>query len=123
MFTKKDFLKVIILSFVTCGIYGVIFMYEYDREVRAMYRHSSQPPMEFLLAFLLSILTCGIFMYWWYYTLYRFQAREAAALGVLLNVEDPVVMTICMIIPFFGTYLICDNYNKIYDALRQRGEI
>lgn len=123
MFQKKDFIRVILLSIFTCGIYGIIFMYEYDREVRAMYRRGTHRPVEFLLAFILALLTCGIFIYWWYYTLYRFQAEEAAALGVVLNVEDPIVMTLCMIIPFFGIYLLCDNYNKIFDAMRARGEI
>ncbi len=115
MIQKKDFLKVILLSLVTCGIYGIIFLYEYDRELRLMLAHTPKRPMEFLPALLLGILTCGLFMYYWYYTVFRAEADEAASLGVVFDVEDPIVMTICMIVPFFSIYLLCDNFNKLME--------
>ncbi len=72
--------------------------------------------MEYLLAFILSIFTCGLFMFYWYYTIFSKEAEEASVCGAIFNVEDPLVMTICMIIPFFNTYLLCDNINKLIDA-------
>ncbi len=122
MYQRKNFIKVILLSLITCGIYNIVFMYEYDKEVRNLYRHANYRPMEFLLAFLLSLFTCGLFLYGWYYTLYRCQSEEAKAIGVILNIENPIIMTVCMIVPFFCTYLLCDNYNKLLEELQRRGE-
>ncbi len=116
MYQKKEFVKVILLSLVTCGIYGIIFLYEYDKELRFMLNSTAKRPMEFLLAFVLSILTCGLFIYYWYYTVFAAEAEEARSCGAVFAIEDPIVMTICMIIPFFGTYLLCDNFNKLADA-------
>lgn len=116
MLQKKDFIKVILLSILTCNIYGIFFLYEYDRDLRQLCTHSTRVTTEYLLAFVLSIFTCGLFMYYWYYTIFVKEAEEAAATGVLFNVEDPLVMAICMVIPFFGTYLLCDNFNKLLCA-------
>ena len=113
MIQKKDFLKVILLTIITCGIYEIIFLYEYDKELRSMLTHTKKRPPEYLLAFVLSLLSCGLFMFYWYYMVFVSQAEEAKATGVVFNVEDPVVMTICMIIPFFSIYLLCDNFNKL----------
>ncbi len=115
MLQKKDFFKIILLSVITCGIYSIVFLYRYDKELGMLLTHTQKRPMEFLLAFVLSILTCGIFMYFWYYTVYEAEAEEARAAGVEFNVEDPIVMTLCMIIPFFGLYLLCDNFNKLLE--------
>lgn len=116
IYQKKDFLKVILLNLITCGIYQIIFLYEYDRDIRYMLSRTQKRPMEFLLAFVLTLLTCGLFIFYWYYTVFTAQAEEARAAGVLLAVDDPVVMTICMIIPFFSIYLLCDNFNKLLEA-------
>lgn len=116
MHQKKDFLKVILLSLVTCGIYWIIFLYGYDKELRYLLNRTAKRPMEFLLAFVLSILTCGLFMFYWYYTVFDAEADEAEAVGAVFAVEDPIVMTICMIIPFFGVYLLCDNFNKLLET-------
>ena len=110
---KKDFVKVILLSLVTCGIYKLIFLYEYDAEIRSLLSRTAKRPMEFIPALVISLLTCGLFMYYWYYTLYCAEGEQARASGVLLNVEEPPIMTLCMIVPFFGTYLLCDNFNKL----------
>ena len=110
---KKDFIKVVLLSIVTCGIYEIIFLYEYDRDLRPLLTSVTKKPPEFLLFFVLSLLTCGLFMYYWYYCVFEAQAAEAAARGVALDVEEPLVMTLCMIIPIFKIYLLCENFNKL----------
>lgn len=113
MCQEKDFIKVILLSVITCGIYWIIFLYEYERDLRRLLTHTDRRPMEYLLAIVFSLLTCGLFMYYWYYTVFRAEDDEARAVGAVFNVEDPIVMTVCMIVPFFNAYLLCDNFNKL----------
>ena len=60
---KRDIAKCIILSIVTCGIYGLYWLYKMGEEIASL--RSGMPDGGKLI--LLSFVTCGIYMFWWMY--------------------------------------------------------
>lgn len=54
----------IILSFVTCGIYGIYWFISLNDDVNYL---RGQYEVSGVKAFLFSIITCGIYMLYWHY--------------------------------------------------------
>ena len=65
MIRKRDLVTAIILTFVTCGIYGIIWFVEITDDARAASNDQSLPSGG--TAFLLSLVTCGIYSFIWAY--------------------------------------------------------
>ena len=65
MVKEKNIVVCILLSFVTCGIYGLYWLCEVTRDVDTI---SNNPnPRSGGMVILLTILTCGLYgFYWWY---------------------------------------------------------
>ena len=64
-FPPRDIAIAIILSIVTCGIYGIIWTIKLVDELNEASATPNATPG--LTVFLLSIVTCGIYMYIWLY--------------------------------------------------------
>ena len=65
MINKRDLAVAIILSIVTCGIYGIYWFIVLTDDVRTASEDSSFPSGG--IAFLLTIVTCGIYGIYWAY--------------------------------------------------------
>lgn len=64
MIKEKNIATCVILSFVTCGIYGIIWFVNLHDDVNALsgdYKTSGG------MAFLLTVVTCGIYGLYWMY--------------------------------------------------------
>ena len=68
--TNRSLLKYILLSIVTCGIYGIIAMYKATEDLNTIAsKYDGKKTMNFLLmALLLTPVTCGIYAIVWYHT-------------------------------------------------------
>lgn len=64
MIQKRDLALCIILSIVTCGIYGLYWMYSMTEDVAKL---SNKTNLSGGLSVLLTIITCGIYGYYWSY--------------------------------------------------------
>ena len=63
----RSLLMYILLTIVTCGIYGLIFIYELAEDVNEMCKDDGKTTQGLLMYFLLTIVTCGIYsIIWWY---------------------------------------------------------
>ena len=62
---NKNIVLCVILSIVTCGIYGLYWMYTINEAARTVNPNEWQ--MGGGMVILLSIVTCGIFGLYWYY--------------------------------------------------------
>lgn len=66
MVQKREIVKCIILSLVTCGIYGIIWFISLTDDVGKLSGDSEFTGTKY---FLLTLVTCGIFGYVWAYKL------------------------------------------------------
>ena len=64
---KKDIIVTIILSIVTCGIYGIIWFINLTDDTNVVAQDTNSASG--IVAFVLTIVTCGIYGIYWYYNL------------------------------------------------------
>ena len=65
--TDRSLLIYILLTIVTFGIYGLIFIHELAKDVNEMCREDGKTTQGLLMLILLTAVTCGIYaIYWWY---------------------------------------------------------
>lgn len=65
MVTKRSVAMAIILSIVTCGIYGLYWFVKLTDEMN--YASGSRNDTSGIMAFVLTIVTCGIYTFYWAY--------------------------------------------------------
>ena len=106
----------IILSMLTCGIYGIVWFIEMtDDTIRlnegVEYNTSGGT------AFLLSLITCGIYSYYWAYQMGKALAKAGESKNI--KIEDNAVLY--LILQIFGLgivnyCLIQNDLNKLINA-------
>lgn len=62
---KRNIAVSIILSVITCGIYGIYWMIQLNDEINSLAGDTKAPSGG--IVFLLSLITCGIYGWFWYY--------------------------------------------------------
>ena len=76
--TTRSLVTYILLSIVTCGIYGLYFTYALARDMNEMCEGDGENTPGLLPFILLSLVTCSIYQFYWYYKLgNRIQANCA----------------------------------------------
>lgn len=114
MITRKDIALCVVLSIITCGIYGIVWFINITDDTG---RISGDSRLSGVRCFLLTIITCGIYGFYWAYimgqALYRVKAErympdnnDNSILYLLLTVLGLGIVTYC---------LIQDELNRIAD--------
>lgn len=62
---KRSIVTSILLSLVTCGIYGIYWWIKLNNEVNTLSNHPNDTSGG--IAFLLTLITCNIYGWFWYY--------------------------------------------------------
>lgn len=125
---KYNWITVLLLNIVTCGIYSLIMWYTMDANSKQMADKSGVTEEKngwsfIVFFFLLSCVTCGITPLVWMYKHFKQQAAIAQKVGVALAPTDnPIVMVIIMCIPIYSFYVLCNNYNNLVDATGSAAE-
>lgn len=119
---KYNWITVLLLNIVTCGIYSIVVWYKMDKNSKEMADKAGvveeKNSWSFIVFyFLLSCVTCGITGIIWMYKHFKQQAAIAAKTGIkLAPTDNAILLMILMFVPIYGFYVLCDNYNKTVDA-------
>lgn len=106
MIKERNIVTCILLSIVTCGIYGIYWFITLTDDVS---RANEDPNFTGVKSFLLSIVTCGIYGFYWNYKIGKelFEANQKK--GITANDNS----TIYLILGIFGlsivTYCMAQN--------------
>ena len=65
----RSLLVYILLNFITCGIYGLYFIYALARDVNVVCAGDGRNTAGLLKLVLFSFLTCGLYGLFWFYSL------------------------------------------------------
>jgi hypothetical protein len=82
MVNKRNVGLAIVLTLITCGIYGIFWFISLTNDVAKLSEDSS---FSGGLAFLFTILTCGIYGIYWSYRIGKLIAEAQAKKGVSVN--------------------------------------
>ncbi len=125
----REFWIYLLLSWITCGIYSLIFMYELIRDVNTACDGDGETTPGLLQLILLSIVTCGIYSFIWHYKLGNRLSNNCKRYGYNVS-EDGVTVLLWMIFSSWlcgiGTYVakyiiisltnkVCEGYNRTND--------
>ena len=105
---ERNIVVCILLSIVTCGIYGIVWFISMTDDTRAV---SGDESLSGGMAFLLTLITCGIYGYFWAYKMGKAIAQAKASRG--LPADDNSVLYI--ILQLFGLAIV--NYCLIQNDL------
>ncbi len=105
----RSIVSVILLSIITCGIYGLVVFFLYSSELKreAERNNCNTKLIDPLSAYLLGIITCGIYIVYYNY-------KQASAIAEMskqydLEIIEPTVVLLFTI--FFGVGIYINIYN------------
>lgn len=105
---NRSIVKCILLSIITCGIYGIIWFINLTDDVA---RASGDNSISGGKAFLFGILTCGIYYYYWAYKMGKLLQVAKAKNGK--NADDNSILY--LILQVFGLGIV--NYCLVQNEL------
>lgn len=100
-FAPRNIVTAIILSFVTCGIYGIYWWIKMTDESNSV---APNPGTSGGMSFLFTIITCGIYGYYWYYTMGKRLYETGQARGI--NIEDRSI--VYLLFGLFGLGIVSE---------------
>ncbi len=117
----RSFWKYLLLSIITCGIYGIYFLYGYVKDMNKICEGDGKESKNYIIVLLLSMITGGIYgLYWWYAQGDRLY-RAAPKYNVKVREKGSSILIWellgCTLMPglgvFIATYIMFDNMNTI----------
>ena len=115
---KFNWIKALILNYVTCGIYSLYMWFVMAKNNNAMAdKYGQKKIANFIVAILLGYITCGIYAIVWQFKFYKLQVAIAEANGAAITpVKKPILLTIITFVPVYSFYVLCTNYNNCVEA-------
>ncbi len=121
----RGLLSTILLSIITCGIYGYYFIYSVAQDVNTACLDDGEKTPGLFAYIVLSFITLGIYSWYWEYKLgnrlcsnankYGFQVQENGTTILLWNIFGSLICGIGRIVSLSiiikNTNLICHHYN------------
>lgn len=118
--TDRGLAVYIVLTIITCGIYGYYFIYKMAADVNVACEGDGERTSGLVAFILLSIITCGIYAWFWYYNLGNRLAANAPKYGMNFQENGTTVLMWCLfgsllcgIGPFIAMNILIKNTNKI----------
>lgn len=122
MIKQRNLLTMILLSFITCGIYGIVFWYNYSDDMNKVCYGDGKETKNYIIVILLSIITCGIYTWVWYYGLGNRLCENAPRYGTRLTEDGTTVLMwmifgslLCGFGYFYAMYILVKNMNVLAD--------
>lgn len=125
--TDRGLLAYIILSLVTCGIYGYYFIYKMAHDVNIACEGDGEQTGGLAAYIIFSFLTCGIYSWIWLYKLGNRLSANAPKYGMQFQENGTTVIMwcifgsfICGIGPFIAMNILIKNTNSICAAYNRK---
>lgn len=114
----RDPIMVIVFTIITCGFYGIWWVFTMMTEVKnALAREDLNPGMELLFAF----ISCGIYgIYAFYYKYPKLMVEMQQRLGMPVNDISTMTLILAFVFAPASFFMIQDQLNKIWQAAGQR---
>lgn len=105
----------ILLSLVTCGIYGLYFFYRLAKDVNTMCEGDGETTPGLAAFILLTYVTCGFYAFYWYYKIGNRLSANASRYGLAFQENGTTVLMWCIV-----GYITCGigNYVAMYFIIK-----
>ena len=119
----RNFVLYVVLTIITCGIYGLVFLYSMIQDVNTVCDGDGEHTRGLLGLILLSLVTCGIYSFYWYYCLGNRLAKNAPRYGMSFQENGTTVLLwmvigslLCGLGTWVANYIIIKNCNQLCAA-------
>ena len=119
----RDIITYVLLTIVTCGIYGYWYIYQLAMDANTMCVDDGDETPGLLMYILLSIVTCGLYAIYWEYKLANRLSAYAPRYGVTIQESGSEVLMwhligalICGLGTFVGTNILLQITNQLANA-------
>lgn len=122
MIRYKSFWAMLLLSCITCGIYGLYYIYQMTRDLNQMAGddgYYTDPAV----AVLLSLVTCGLYSWYWLYRQGARLKRVADCNGIYCPETGTAYLLwavvgslVCGLGNWVAHYLLIKNFNQVADG-------
>ena len=118
--TDRSLLMYIILSVVTCGLYGIWALYTLARDINIACAGDGRHTSGLIMIIILSIITCGFYPFFWYYGVGNRLQINAQKYGTPVAENGTTVLMwmifgslLCGIGSFVAIHIIFKNTNVV----------
>ncbi len=113
-FQERNIVLAIVLSLVTCGIYGLYWTYKEVEESNEASGETTPTPIAVIL---LSLVTCGIYGIYWYYIVGKRMATAGQRHGVVIEEKSILYLILSLVgLSIVNDILIQVDLNKIANS-------
>lgn len=127
--TDRSMVKTILLSIITCGIYGIVFYSSLSENINQIAsRRDGKKTMHYcLLFFLIAPITCEIGAIVWFHKISQRIGDEARARGIATDFGAAtywlwnVLGSLIIVGPFIYLHQLCKTMNAICEDYNVRG--
>lgn len=130
MDTNRSIVTYIVLTIITCGIYGYWFLYKMAQDTNVMCEGDGKSTPGLLTFIVLSILTCSLYSVYWYYCLGNRLAMNAQRYGMRFEEDGTTILLwylvgslLCGIGPLIAMYILIKNMNALSNAYNMKSGI
>lgn len=124
---NRSFIKFLLLSIITFGLYGLYFMTTLTSDVNTVCEGDNESTTNFFIMIILGCITCGLYPFWWYYKLGNRLNKAGHIFGVDIPDSGTTFIFYAILSPFtFGLislllfYRMIDDVNKLSAAYNAR---
>ena len=118
--TDRSLIMYILLSIITCGIYGYYFIYTIARDMNIACEGDGENTGGLASFILLSIITCGLYQYYWMYKIGNRIQANAPRYNLMVQENGTTILVwcilgllLCGIGPIVGMYILIKNVNML----------
>ena len=116
----RSFLKLLLLSIVTFGIYEFWYLHHWTKDINTLCKDDGKNNEGILLYILLTLVTCGLFpVFWWFKAADRL-SRAAVRESVAVDISGGKVLLLCIagmftwgIFIWYAQYLVMQATNDL----------
>ena len=126
----RGLLSYIVLSIITCGIYGYYFVYKMAHDVNIACEGDDETTAGLVPFILLSFVTCGLYSFYWQYKLGNRLATNAPRFGLSFQENGTTILLwdiigafLCCLGPFVAMHILIKNSNAICNAYNRQNNI
>jgi hypothetical protein len=120
MIKQRNFVAFILLSIITCGIYGIVFWYNYSDDMNIICNGDGKETKNYIIVILLSLITCGIYYWFWIYGVGNRLNENAPRYGINFS-ENGTTILLWMLVgslvfgigAIIAQYLLVRNMNEL----------
>ncbi|MBQ2048187.1 MAG: DUF4234 domain-containing protein [Schwartzia sp.] len=112
---KRGIVKAVVFSFITCGIYGIYWMYALTNECHEA--AGRQTTASGGMACIYTFVTCGIYYFYWLYKMGATLSEAKRNRGIYVDGDDSIMY---LLFAFFGLAIVSEaliqsTLNDLYD--------